>query len=368
MIERFKPTLLIIAVGVIARLLMMWVVDPALNPLSGDSLYYVSGIFDGFRPPLYILFLKVASPTTLWVPLAIQCAFSIGVAVVTYIELRKVWPALLIAACPFLIVFDFRLLAESIYVNLLWLGWLALRRGNGVYAGLLIGLAILARDTLLMLPLFTLLFTRSRAALKMMAVAYLIALPWFLIAATPGRMALNLWIGTWERDGEWMAAGFADPKLPSYAFTSPVERQAVGPKLEHVTMHTVMNHVRAQPASVAKAWAVRYPTLWLSTRADLIDLRAVRQSLLWTAEKMALYLLNVVMLALGVCGLLYVERIFLPPVAYAALAHIPFHAEARFTLFAVPFLIVAAISVLKRVWESTISPNTSAQGGLALRP
>ncbi|WP_394658413.1 hypothetical protein [uncultured Novosphingobium sp.] len=343
---------LIVAAGVAARLLLLAVVDPFQNPFGGDSFYYAAGRLDGLRPPLYILFARFTLPVGLWFSLMLQCAFSICVAAYTYVSLGKFWPAMLLVLCPFIIFFDFCLIAESIYVNLLWLGWLFLRRDQGLKAGLLVGLALLTRDTLLLLPLFSLLWLRSKAAARMTASAYVIALPWFLFAATPGRMALNLWIGTWERDGAWMAAGFTDPQVPPYAFVAKGEREEVGKNLSGVTLQTVANHALANPLQVLRAWGARYPSLWLGTRSDLIEFRASRQGLIWTVEKAVFYLLNIALLTLGMCGLFYIERVFLPPVAYAALIHIPFHAEARFTLFAVPFLIVAAVSFVVRVWPA----------------
>jgi hypothetical protein len=331
-------------------LLLLLVVDPSINPYGGDSAYYAAGNFDGFRPPLYILFLKATLPAGIWLPLALQCALTIGTGLATYWLRGNFIAGLLIAACPFFALFDFRLLAESLYIDLLWLGWLLLSRDQGIGAGVLVGLAILTRDTLLLLPLFALPFLRSRPALVMVATAYLIALPWFLSVNSGARMGLNLWAGTWERNGEWYLAGLDRPDFPSYAFASPQEKKAVTANWidDAALQKAAFKRIRERPFSTAKAWIVRYPNLWLSTRADFLTFRAARFSSLWYVEKSFFYALNLGFLLFGLWGLLKPDWMYVPPIAYAALVYVPFHAEPRYTLFAYPFLIWMGVQARSR--------------------
>jgi hypothetical protein len=337
-----KRILAIVAAGVIVRLLLLLIIDPSANAFQGDSAYYAAGQIDGFRAPLYSLFLRTTLPAGVWLPLTIQSSLTIASAVAAYLALRSFWTGLLIAACPFFGLFDFRLLSESLYLNALWLGWLLLARNRPVGAGMLIGLAILTRDTLLLLPLLTLPLVRTRAVLTMAAVAYLISLPWFVTQASGGRFGVNLWIGTWERDGSWYSAhGMDHPDFPPYAFASQQERQLVtGHWLnDGVERRVAIDRIKSSPLQVAKAWAERYPRLWLGTRSDLSTFRAPRSGPVWLIEKSIFYGLNLAFLLLGLWGLTRPEWLFVPPVFYAAAIYIPLHAESRYTLFALPFLI-----------------------------
>jgi hypothetical protein len=337
-----KRVVAIVAAGVVVRLLLLLIVDPTANAFQGDSAYYAAGQIDGFRAPLYSLFLRATLPAGIWLPLTIQSCLTIASGVAAYLALRSFWTGLLIAVCPFLALFDFRLLSESLYLNVLWLGWLLLARNRPVGAGLLIGLAILTRDTLLLLPLLTLPLLRTRAALIMAAVAYLISLPWFVTQESGGRLGVNLWIGTWERDGSWYSEhGMNHPDFPPYAFGSQQERQLVtGNWLnDPVERRVAIDRIQSRPLQVAKTWVERYPRLWLGTRSDLSTFRAPRFGRLWTLEKGFFYALNLAFLMLGLWGLTRPDWLFVPPVFYAALIYIPLHAESRYTLFALPFLV-----------------------------
>lgn len=353
----------IIAAGILARLIVCAITDPSADLFGGDAAYYAAGHIDGLRPPLYTLFLSATLPVGWWFPLVLQSALTIGAGVATAL----VFPGragfiagLVYATCPFFALFDIRLLSESLYLNLLWLGWLALFRKQSVGAGLLVGLAILTRDTLALLPLFTLVFLRTKPAAVMTLVAYLTILPWVAYngSLSQGRMGLNLWAGTWERNGDWYLNGLDRPQFPAYAFRSLAEEQFVRSRWpdDDALRRAAVARMAADPAATALTWAERYPRLWIGTRSDHVTFRAQRGGAIWTAEKLGLLALDIALLVFGLWGLRRPQWLFVPPIAYAGLVAIPFHAEARYTLFALPFLICLGVSQLNQA-EAAKAPD-----------
>jgi hypothetical protein len=335
---------LIVGAGIVVRLLLLLVVDPSQGIFSGDSASYVAEAQSilsaaprsAHRAPLYALFLATTLPVGWWFPLIVQSAMSIASGLFAYRK-RDFAAGLLIAACPFLAMFDFRLLSESLYINLLFYAWLS--RGR-ILPGVLLGLAVLARDTLLLLPLFTLLILRTKAAMNMALIAYLVSLPWF-VTHEPSRMGLNLWVGTWERNGDWYLNGLKNPRFPPYAFRSAEEEHLVRSTWPNdaVLKQQAIERIRADPFGVAQAWTSRYWRLWLGTRSDHLQFRVQRHSVGWKVEKSAFWLLNFLTLMFGLWGLLKPDR-FAVPVLYVALIYIPFHnVETRYSLMALPFLL-----------------------------
>lgn len=336
----------VVAAGVIIRLLLLMLVDPAQSAFGGDAASYVAearrilaGHWPGaFRPPLYPAFLALTLPLGWWAPLVAQSALTIGSGVAATLRGRFLC-GLLIASCPFLALFDFRLLSESLYINLAFLAWLA---PIPIVSGLLLGAAILTRNTLLLLPLFALVALRTRQSAIVAVVAYLVVAPWlFLAGSAGGGMGLNLWIGTWERNGDWYLNGLEHPDFPPYAFASAAEERTVrshwldDPTLRRVAVDRIEHH----PMAVAMTWVERYPRLWIGTRSDIIPFRLARGSLAWTLIKAAFFSLNAALLAFGLWGALKPDR-FLVPVIYVALFYVPFHnVETRYSLIALPFLM-----------------------------
>ena len=330
------------------HLLVLAIIRPTDGLFAGDTAYYLQGLTDGYRAPLYGLFLHNAIKLGPWFPIAIQSALTILSGIVAYVALGDILAGLLIATCPFLALFDVRLLSESLYINLLWLGWVSLQRRHPGFAGILVGLSILTRDTLVLIPLcgaaLFLFNGKWKQGLVFAAVAYAAVLPWVVYngALTQGRAGMNIWAGTWERNTGWYLEGVNHPELPDYAFRSASERQYV---LTHwnddgALKRLAIQRIEGDPVGVVKTWIMRYPRLWLSTRADHVSLRGTRGGVIWTAEKLLFYALNLAFLAFGGWGLWKTDRpLFAVPVLYAAIVYIPFHAEARYTLFAFPFLI-----------------------------
>jgi hypothetical protein len=339
--EELKRVALVVGVGVAVRLLLLVIVDPTNQAFAGDTIYYVNGQADGVRAPLYGMFLGATLPAGLWAPLTLQCALTILSGLAAYLVLDSLWIGLAIAACPFLAIFDLKLASESLYINLLWLGWLALAKQRGIAGGILVGLSLLTRDTLLLLPLFALLFTRTKRVAVLAIVAYAVVLPWQLTGASSQRLGLNLWLGTWERNGDWYRDGLDHPYFPRYAFASDQERAAV---MHHwiddrLLFRIAIKRIEQHPWRTVGAWTLRYPNLWLGTRTDLVVFRSYRKSTWWTVEKAGFYFFNLMILFFGLWGLSKPDWLFVPPIFYLALLYVPFHAENRYTLAALPFLM-----------------------------
>lgn len=348
-VQFLLKALIIVAAGMAVRFALLSVVDPLAALHYGDSAYYAAdaqrllatGRPTPGHPILYQIFLALVP----W-PLVAQSALTIASGVLAYLRFRGrvgFWTGITIATCPFLAIFDFKLLTESLYINLVWCAWLALG-WNGIAAGALLGLALLTRDTLLLLPAFAALLLRTKRAAVMGALAYVVALPWLLYPSDSSRFGLTLWIGTWERDMAWQAHGMDKPEFPAAAHVTADERRAYpndGPALKRAAIA----RMRANPGEVLSVWADRYPQLWIGSRMTIVPARPrINQGAILVAG----FFLNLLLLAFGLWGLRRAKE-FAIPVAYAALVYIPFHnAETRYSLFAVPFLIYAGALIVTR--------------------
>ena len=333
-----KACALLIALGLATRLLVLLLINPVV---ASDSLDYIAVATRHVpippRPIGYPAF--IAAPYILggaWAVFAAQSLLTIGVAIATHHVLRRhgLLTAILIVTSPFLALYDVTILSESFCASMVWLAWLLLQRQPLVSAGLL-AWAVLSRETLALLPLCAFPFV-SRRYWPAFAAAALFATPVLTQSHTGG---LNLWVGTWERNAGWYdRTGVLHPQFPSYAFTSEQEKAAVLRSWPNVPTTIALERIAARPLATAKAWLIRYPQLWLGTRSEGFFFRAERGSPLWLTIKIGLYGLNLAMLLLGLCGLCRDPR-FAAPVLYVALIQIPFHAEARYTHIAIPFLL-----------------------------
>jgi hypothetical protein len=225
--------------------------------------------------------------------------------------------------------------------------------------GILLGLTILTRDMMLFLPAFAVIFAllfrlRHRDLAIAAATAYIVVLPWVLTTGSlsEGRLGMNLWVGTWERNGDWLLpGGVANPHFPSYAFRTLAEEKAVrsawASKDDKALLRIALDQIQDDPAGTAMNWAIRYPRLWIGTRSDQVQFRLERHSPLWIAIKSALYGLNLILLAAGLAGAWAARRtkliLFLIPPLYIGLVYVPFHnVEPRYSLAPIPFLCLFA--------------------------
>lgn len=384
----------LVAIAILCRLALLPLVDPIRDLRGGDANYYLlvaetllahgvhavneAGAQAAYRGPGYSFFVAGligagGGPPAIF---AAQALSTIGAGLLAFFALQRhdralaMLAALLIVISPFHILLEFRVLAEIFYGALLLAGWLLLFRGGSLWrsaaAGTLIGLAILAREIFVLLPLALLpaaMLQRSRPkvmahALTAVIVAYLVVLPWPLrnqglpdgvFQVSEGRMGWNLWVGTWEQNADWQLVH--PPALPPYAFRSAREeaelRAAMQAGDDRPFKRVALERLRTEPLAVLRTWLGRYHRLWLGTRSDLNSLRVEPGSAAWTAIKSAFWALNALLLAAGIAGLLLALRqrsallIFAVPILYTALIYLPFHnAETRYSLAALPFLYI----------------------------
>ena len=254
---------------------------------------------------------------------------------------------------------------------------------------MLLGLAILTRDTLLLLPLFVIGFglidrSKLKHSLIVALVACLVVLPWPARNAllpdgqftlSEGRFGLNLWIGTWERNGDWARRGVKKADFPNYAFQN--DRAEIAEALQtdndEVFKRAAFKRIANDPWFVVSSWVARYPGLWLGSRVDWVRLRIDWDSLLWGILNAGLKCLNALTLLAGLAGMVLAirrrsELAYLSiPVIYTALIHIPFHnAEPRYSLPALAFLYVFAAYLLNNflrhsaIRSERTSPNRTS--------
>ena len=372
----------IIGLGIAMRLAMLAVIEPFAHFGGGDDANYlaiarsliehgtyaVNGAPTFYRPPAYPAFLAALGAAKGLVLLAQSC-LTIGVAVLALITLRSFLAAALIATSPFLIIYEYSMVAEALLVALVTASWLIVYvpgARRAALAGLLMGGAILTRDTVLFLPLFMIpfgfLLGRSNDFLVAAAIAYLVVLPWPIRNASlpdgqfvlsQGRAGFNLWIGTWERTNTWMLPDLEHAVYPADAFANPDQERAIRLAFkqgdDRAFARAATDRIKRHPFTTIKTWIIRYPRLWLGTRTDQAGLRAERGNRIWTLEKILFFLLNLLTLAAGFAGLgaalLHRHRwsLFAIPVVYTALVYVPFHnTETRYSLPALPFLLIFA--------------------------
>jgi hypothetical protein len=370
--RRLATKLLIaaLAAAIVLRMGLALAFDWRADFAGGDSGYYLEaaralpGQWRTFRPPGYAVFVKIVGPT---LAIPTQIALSIGAAVLLYVALRRrdqlfaALAAAMVALSPLPVPIELRILSETLYAALVLAALALLYRSSslasGLAAGVALGLAILTRDTLLLLPLFLIPFLPRRQGLACLAAALLVAAPWYAQDRGSSRLGFNLWVGTWERNADWMAP--TGPAWPAEAFRSNAERARLSTAFERDDyrpfLGAALERITADPIGVAKNWALRYPRLWVGSRSELNTIKGNRAA--WLAVKLTGYGLNLALLVAGLSGMVLAFRdrdrlrLFAAPVIYAALIYIPFHnAETRFSLFAMPFVTVFAVYAVVRAW------------------
>jgi len=177
-----------------------------------------------------------------------------------------------------------------------------------------------------------------------------------------------LWIGTWERNGDWEVPTLA-AHLPPESYRDEAERRAVAeavttsdPLLRDARFSALALHnLGEHPAAIVGRWCVRWPRMWIGTRFDLFTFRPswmARGRPAWIAFKLAMLATDVAALALALFGLVLAWRhtralLWLAlPLAYQQLVYFPFHnVETRFSQPVFPFVLAFAALALARVEE-----------------
>jgi hypothetical protein len=365
--RRWGHALGIVAAALAVRLLFAWLLDWRADYATGDSGIYLAGQSAAFRAPGYFAFARTLGPLLL----PAQAVLGIAGAVAAWFALKghdrrlAAVSAAALAISPLPVPIELRVLSETLYGFLVLVALLCLfdRRSvaAGIVSGAAMGLAMLTRDTLLLLPLFVLPFIPWRQGLAFAAAAYLIAAPGYLGRPDQGRAGFALWIGTWERSPDWQA----ERRFPAYAFRSSAEREQLTAAFDRKDFRpfeaAATDRMRQDPAGVIEAWMIRYPRLWLSTRTELNTVTHWRLPL-----KTALWMLNLLVLVLGLVGAATADkqmRLFWAPILYGALIYVPFHnTEPRYILFTVPFLTIFACGVVMRIWDGKVERSRNLKG------
>ena len=258
-------------------------------------------------------------------------------------------------------------------------------------AGALMGLTALTRDISVLLPAFVIGFLvlralRHRRAWRRTAVAaallvcgaVLVVSPWTVrnavqfgrfIPIARGGLGSNLWIGTWERNPDWINAGV--PNYPDEAFDNEDDKQFVlaangfySDEANSRTLAMALRRWRAAPLATLWGCVQRARFTWLGTRSELVRYRwaplATPGALPWKVLKSSQWGLNAVMV-LGALALLLGRwrsrrtrglRFWLAiPVVWTALSYLLMHStESRYSQPVVPVLIVGAAVVAHHLW------------------
>lgn len=398
----WKITLSLIVVAVLTRLLLIPLIDFRADIAGGDSGYYLavadnlvrhgvhSHLADAtptfYRPPGYPLLIAAVFKLggNLTALFLLQSASTIATACAAFFLLRSydrtlaAITGILIAACPFFLFMEVRIVAEILFGALIFAAWLMLFRSatiaSAILAGILLGLATLMRETSVLLPVVlvpcALLQSDRSRRLKQYIIVLVAALgtiaPWPIVssqlpggslALSEGRSGFNLWVGTWERNGDWIATGKA--AFPDSAFGSQEEKRrllaAFDIRDDRPFQQVAIERIVGQPLQTVEAWVVRYPRLWLGTRTDLNTLTLARGSMSWTMFKSVMFGLNALVLLFALVGLLLAARshrkllFFSVPVFYTAAIYVPFHnVEPRYSLVTIPFLLIFSALAFQR--------------------
>lgn len=294
-----------------------------------DELEYLS--FHPRRAPLYPLLLLTPIPWQLF------HAMFHGLTTLGVRRLAGVIPALLFALYPLALYSGTRILSEPLTTCLVVWGIHAYKNRLDGRTGLLMGLATLARPTLLFLPLFT-------GRMRTIFVALLIVTPWSVyksaiydapVLVAPSGLGNNVYLGSCElRDS------------PCQISDRPSHKNLITE--DRLRMEAGLARIAQDPIGHLQATLLRIPMLWISTR------------LFWpTFTLFALFLFS--------CWRREWWVLMVP--CYLTAVHANLHFEARYTIPARPFMIisiclgaVALYRFLRRRYRSGLVPDPGNRG------
>lgn len=351
------------------------------------------------RPPAYPFFLaffEVFFPGAVWPAQVGQVLLSLIPPFLLYAVARKYWPKAAVPVLwatmlsPFDAFYVGAHLSETLCTTLL-VGGIAMpllepkRLRGWAIGGVLLGLCALTRD--IYLPLLLMLSAAggwvitavpNRKLPLVLGLAGLMTIGvWTVrnrvttgqtVPISKGNLGFNLWAGTWERDGNWVAERGTDfGKFPDIAYASDAERARVAaivhdePKseLDRGFRDLAVARIKAAPVGTALLWIRRLPRPWLGTRSDLFELRPGFLQAghpLWYLFKSGLYALNLLIVVCGAIGLVLERRNrtawwLAAPIILNFLIYIPFHnSETRYTQPIYPLVVFFAALFGERVW------------------
>ena len=407
----FRVRLLLLSLlGLVVR--MLWVaVEPATSPVADETMWLTWGtevlpspevafsplqLRFVFHPPLYLYFLGIPFAVTgsLVAVQYLQCL--VGALLVPALGLlgrsAASEPAGFVAAglaafYPELVWFAAHFWAETLFAVLLW--WAIERlvasdaRGSATAAagaGLLFGLAILTRETVLyFLPLAALWLAWRRPggvrrSALVVATALLVVLPWtlrnwkvfdaFVPVSTAG--ALNLWQGNTRLSRQevyeeyWAVRG----RIPKY---------------EHARQRAIEAILERQPLWILEKLRSELPEFWAAHAQPIVHLERGAYGVV--RRPLALAAVAVVLVPyLAVLGLFVIGLARLPSgrapllvlafLAFYVLLHVAAHGYPRYRLPVMPALFLvaahAAVALRARPRPATDRRRLVAAGAVAL--
>ena len=293
----------------------------------------------------------------------------------------KIWlSALGMALAPMTGNYTAVLLTETLFTFLVTLGVFLWGRGRFIWTGIAFGLAILTRPVMLpfvlVLPVLTLLpaMRRQRRAYILIAVmAVAEASVWivrnaivfhrFIPVAASG-WGTNLLCGTIETSfvGGWVRTSGAWTSLE--LDQNPITRVDAGldeVAADHERMRRAIDRIAQAPSGWIAVRAKQYPRLFLESGDYLLGshsrplAEALREGrLLVVVTKFGFMLGNLIVIALGLCGMflerrrfVWLSHITLFPV-YLSVVHLPVWVEPRYSLPMMPE--VAILTAVGLVW------------------
>ncbi|MBU4443918.1 glycosyltransferase family 39 protein [bacterium] len=396
---------LIIAAGIIVRVIISMLFDFNHDFEGGDSGYYLEvgkniinyGIHgcgepptpEYFRGPLYSFFAGLIDNIfghNVYAFFAIQSAISLSGALLTYVFLRKhneqlaFVSSLLIALSPFEALSNGRVLSENTVNIFILMSFLILLFSNYRYrfiiSGILLGLVLLSRDVYLLLPIFTVLFLIvlhkkfERGYLIYLLAIIITISPWVMrnynlqdsgLFISKGIFWPVLWSGTWARNP-------MDAVLPDRAFPVGASEEKKRGITEHwfamdelYMKNLFIEKIKSEPFDVLKTWIIRSPRLWFGTRSDLNTMRAERGSTTWLLLKISFFALNTIIILTGILGIVSsyknCKRIFLfsIPIIYTLIIYFPLrNFETRYSLPVYPFIIIFSVYFIMKIIKAKL--------------
>jgi hypothetical protein len=376
--------------------------------LSTEAPYVPAAIRPPLVPVLYAVSLWVSPTSPLKVVAAIQTLLSVFTALLaahvfgrwlSHSKRALLWAFVLV---PFDAMYSGEIWSDALsgyFLLMMLCALLSTNRARWWLAGLLGGALALVRDIYLPLPLlfaavclwhcfFGLSFKRRWAQFPAFVLGFaLVVAPWTLrnaiqfgslIPVSKGLMGFGLWVGTWERNGDWMKrAPGGEYDYPSYAFQSERERQLVEDLRQgKIQKHTefvetdqpflalAKERIRAQPLAVLATYFKRHWHLWVGSRNDQFLLNQAflkTGTVTWKLFKSASWGLSIVLCTVGLSGLLFADsrrrkalaRVCLVPIAATSLVYFPFHnIETRYSQPVLPLLLCGSVMMLSQLFAS----------------
>jgi 4-amino-4-deoxy-L-arabinose transferase-like glycosyltransferase len=402
----FRRGLVVLTLAGLAARLLFMILEPATSPVADEGMWLHWGtqaipsdriafspleLHFIFHPPvypyfiaaLYVLFGSLTAIKVAQCLLGATLALAVGrIGVVAFGERAGLVAAGIAAFYPELVWFSVHFWAETVFVVLLWWAFERLLEADArasarwaAVAGLLWGLAVLTRETVLyFLPLAAVWLAwrrpggRRRAA-TLIAATLLVVLPWtlrnwmifhtFIPVSTAG--ALNLWQGNTYLSRQevyeeyWSVHGRAQ-------------------KYEHTRRRAIESIVERQPLWIFEKFRDEMPAYWAAHGQPIVH---IERGAYGTVSRSRAVAAIVVVLApyLGVLALFVVGVAALPRgrpavlllafLVFYVLLHVAAHGYPRYRVPSLPVLFLVAGVGWTALWNRRISTLGARRLGVA---